>query len=531
MSTPSGKPRIAINTNPDGETGAPRLDEEILETVVEKAPPWLFSTVVHILLLIALALVAMNLPKNDSPEIIIQPIEYDDKEKKFDEKIGDPDEDVTPIQAKDPEDDVDNPILTPETDPTPQNPENVLPPIDDPDAPGISETDPNRHPIVTIMNVETRMDANARRTAMTDGGGDETTEAAVIRGLKWLQRHQFPDGSWSLRGSRFRGGSYADGIRSVDNRIAATGLALLAFQGQGNTLERGEFSESVKKGWVWLIEKQQPDGCFYDYDVATQDHRFYTQGICTIAVCELYAMTPKDHLLKEDFRSAAQLAVDYCVQTQSNEGGWRYGVNKAGISEESDLSVTGWIVMALQSAKMAGLEVPQSTFDHITGFLNDIGQEDGSRYPYRKRDGVTRSMTAEGLLCREFLGWARDDERLASGLRWLVRPENLVNYKKIDDDGRKGNERDVYYWYYATQALHHYGGSHWKKWNDVMKQEVCSHQFVKANHKDDGSWDPNLPTRDKWASEGGRLYVTCLSIYMLEVYYRHLPIYRTISFE
>ena len=30
---------------------------------------------------------------------------------------------------------------------------------------------------------------------------------------------------------------------------------------------------------------------------------------------------------------------------------------------------------------------------------------------------------------------------------------------------------------------------------------------------------------DQWGQHGGRLYTTCLSIYMLEVYYRHLPIY------
>ena len=31
---------------------------------------------------------------------------------------------------------------------------------------------------------------------------------------------------------------------------------------------------------------------------------------------------------------------------------------------------------------------------------------------------------------------------------------------------------------------------------------------------------------DRWAPNGGRLFVTSLSIYMLETYYRHLPIYK-----
>ena len=46
--------------------------------------------------------------------------------------------------------------------------------------------------------------------------------------------------------------------------------------------------------------------------------------------------------------------------------------------------------------------------------------------------------------------------------------------------------------------------------------------------KEGGSWDPRGTGNqedDQFAGSGGRLYVTCLSIYMLEVYYRHMPLY------
>ena len=47
---------------------------------------------------------------------------------------------------------------------------------------------------------------------------------------------------------------------------------------------------------------------------------------------------------------------------------------------------------------------------------------------------------------------------------------------------------------------------------------------MNAPHQDpDGSWSPD---QGQWAGFGGRLYQTCLCIYMLEVYYRHLPIYK-----
>jgi hypothetical protein len=79
----------------------------------------------------------------------------------------------------------------------------------------------------------------------------------------------------------------------------------------------------------------------------------------------------------------------------------------------------------------------------------------------------------------------------------------------------------VYYWYYATQVCHHLEGRHWRAWNDVMRTVLPAHQ--EQDGKERGSWDPD---GDAWGNSGGRLYVTCLSIYMLEVYYRHLPIYQ-----
>jgi hypothetical protein len=125
-------------------------------------------------------------------------------------------------------------------------------------------------------------------------------------------------------------------------------------------------------------------------------------------------------------------------------------------------------------------------------------------------------MTAEGLLCRQYLGWDRDNEALVRGANSLVSPENLPSW----------NDRNVYYWYYATQVLHHMEGENWKTWNTAMKKELPSRQEKRGPEK--GSWHPTEPDPDRWGYQGGRLFVTCLSIYMLEVYYRHLPIYSSL---
>src|SRR5690606_8803551 len=125
---------------------------------------------------------------------------------------------------------------------------------------------------------------------------------------------------------------------------------------------------------------------------------------------------------------------------------WRYDPGTG-----SDLSVTGWFAMALQSARMAGLEVPSSAFDRLSKYLDSVQKEYGSQYSYRPNEGAKLSMTAEGLLCRQYLGWERDDQRLLDGTGLLVK--NLPDWE----------DQNVYYWYYATQVCHHMGGELWEK--------------------------------------------------------------------
>jgi len=81
-------------------------------------------------------------------------------------------------------------------------------------------------------------------------------------------------------------------------------------------------------------------------------------------------------------------------------------------------------------------------------------------------------------------------------------------------------DKDVYAWYYITQVAHHAQGRPWARWNTRLRAELPARQVAKGKEK--GSWDPAL---DRWGSIGGRLFVTCFSTWMLEVYYRHLPLY------
>ena len=467
-------------------------EEDMVAKVVENSPPWLFSMAFHMLAIIVMGLIVyVNIPS--------KPVQLE-AETVFAEKEGDQLLFETPLGEPNVETTAEHALITPDDKPL----------VDAPlAAPGSMELSPEGVTSTSVVEapqiglaLSGRQEGSARRDGLIGRyGGNATTEAAVRKGLAWLVRNQQSDGSWSLSGP------YADGVhRTMDNEAAATAMALLALLGDGNTHQGGKLKQNVVAGWQWLSRQQDADGCFFQQGGYNQ--RFYTHGQCTIAVCELYGMTRDKSLL-----GPVKLAIDYCLRCQSPKGGWRYAPNV-----DSDVSVTGWIVMALQSARMAGLEVPQEALDKVERYLDDIAQYNGARYPYRKNEDVRRSMTAEALLMRQYLGWRRDDPRLASGVRWITSPENLVNFKR---------GRDVYFWYYATQVAHHFGGEPWKQWNAVMRQALPERQVPRG--RESGSWNPHNPTADQWASSGGRLYVTCLSICMLEVYYRHLPIYASVD--
>ena len=483
---PSAVPQ-APHEDPE-EPSAEESGEDLAEVALRNAPPWLISALFHTLLMIVLALVLLPTMLNNQVDLEATFADSDQlgEQLEFDSVIAGNDEEKVeePILSVDlPE--VPDPLLLPP----------VFSPTDVLNGPSATSDEPVPN-IGTMLNGR---DPGTRKSLLKAFGGTKTTEAAVQEGLKWLAKNQQKDGSWSLVGP------YPDGA-NAENREAATAMALLAFQGNGSTTSYGEYQQVVKRGWYYLLKQQDADGSFFRD--GKYGHRFYTQGQVTIALCELYGMT-RDPALKADYREPAEKAVDYCVKSQSPMGGWKYTYKGS-----SDVSVTGWILMGLQSARMAGLDVPQETLAGITKFLDRVAQKGGSRYPYEPGHEATRVMTAEGLLCRQYLGWKRNNPSLLEGVSWLLEPENELSFTK---------DRDVYYGYYATQVLHHMEGEAWQKWNRIMCVEVPKAQVQRGAER--GSWDPYKPTEDEWAPYGGRLYVTCLSIYMLEVYYRHLPLY------
>ncbi len=477
------KTPIAVGTPPPVDPGVEEAPD-LAGDAMKNAPAFLVSTLVHMILVISLALFTFSQGTEQQVEIVAA---YADSQglQMLEDRLQSPEALDVPIE-------------------TPAFSLGAIP-VDDPFAAPPKFLDPTRDATQGITNGEapniglalTGRESGMKKALSQIYGANATTEGAVVAGLEWLKKQQMRDGGWSLVGP------YPDGA-VVENRCAATAMALLAFQGYGTTHQssslKPDFHDVVERGWNYLLKTQDKDGLF-QHD-GGHNHRLYAQAQATIAICEVYGMT-KD----QKFKRPAQLALDYAHKAQSPElGGWRYQPRL-----DSDTSVTGWFVMAFQSGLMAGLEVQSPNLDMVNRFLDRVAHDGGAQYSYQIGTEPLLSMTAEALLCRQYLGWKHDDERMRRGIDILL--ANRIEYQ---------SEPNVYYWYYATQACHHMDGDDWNRWNEALRREVPAAQIKTGPNS--GSWP--VPLSDRWAPHGGRLFVTSLSVFMLETYYRHLPIYK-----
>ena len=359
-------------------------------------------------------------------------------------------------------------------------------------------------------------DGRMNREGGGNGSAGPETEEAIELGLAFLAKFQKRDGSWTLQ--QF---AAIDGVSAIESDTAATALAMLAFQGAGYNHQEHQYKEVVAGALNFIVTHQTTSGDYYLPQGTPENRvaRLYGHAIATLAMCEAYGMTQDP-----DIKDSVQQALNFIVQAQHTErGGWRYTPGR-----ESDTSVTGWMLMAIESGRRAGLEVPEQTFEGIQNWLDTSQDKDQpfkySYNPYapvnsRQAQGrvATKTMTSVGLLMRLYLGWDKDDDNSIGGARYLQ--ENLPSIRKTRD----ASLRDTYYWYYATQFMYHMGGEHWKKWNDRLHPLLVNGQEQEGELA--GSWDPRKPVPDRWGPHAGRLYVTAMNLLSLEVHYRHLPLY------
>lgn len=372
-----------------------------------------------------------------------------------------------------------------------------------PAAPTSVQSPPPPQPAVPSPYVD-RFAENRDQLA-AQGGGSPQTERAVRAALGWLAEAQSANGGWDA--SKFGAGKeekvhgHNRGGAGANADSGVTGLALLAFLGSGHTHRTGAYTHEVAAGLEYLRQQQRSDGSLYgDAELFA---RMYCHSMATFAVCEALALTQDPRL-----EPMAGAAVRFGLTMQHpTDGGWRYRRGDTG-----DTSQLGWQVMTLKSAELAGIHVPGTTWTRVESFLRRVRRGSaGGLACYRPETPATRTMTAEALFCRQLLATTGSEGPSPAAVAEAL--------GSIGEELPTKSRRNLYYWYYATLALHNAKGESptaakaWEDWNEALTAVLITTQ------QDDGSWTSDTT----WGGYGGRVYTTALSALCLEVYYRYSP--------
>ncbi len=331
-------------------------------------------------------------------------------------------------------------------------------------------------------------------------GGSNSTEDAVELALQYLARVQNADGSWG----------------EDKGRMGGTGLALNAFLGAGYHHRDGEHKETVAKALKFMLDKCRDDG-------SVSGGNLYVQGIAGVSFAEAYGLTGDT-----ECHDATLKMLDYLAKGQGPKGGWAYSPYSGGDPDtyRYDTSVTGWVVMAFKSAKLAGLHIPKKTIEKYFEYAKAVTLLEETEYHKKKLsrgmsfygfEGETRhmkhcyTMTASTLMCRLYMGSSIRSPLIKEGLAVLTKdlPENKKPVWK--ENGRM----DSYLWYHAAQVGFLTSGKVWKYWNEPVRDMLVKHQIKDGPMK--GAWPAD---KFQW-SQRSKIYPIALNIMMLETYYRY----------
>ncbi|MFH1921034.1 MAG: prenyltransferase/squalene oxidase repeat-containing protein, partial [Planctomycetota bacterium] len=297
--------------------------------------------------------------------------------------------------------------------------------------------------------------------------------------------------------------------------MAHTGLAVLAFQAGGHYyFNSNTYSDVVREGLDWMVEHQRPDGGLIGSakpggSVQFHKHFMYEHGIAAFALNEACAVaTAMGKPPNEQYNDAARRAVQFIHQMQHADGGWRYTDDP---TRTSDTSVTGWQVLALKTAKEAGIPVTDECVDKTRQFFDARAMGENGRTGYDARVPLTEATTGVGMLARQFLLGEPDAPLVQDAAAFLADHAE----RKWSGLEATGDNKDFYLWYNCTLAMFQAGGEPWERWNPPVRDTIINLQRHDGCAR--GSWDPS----SKWGSPGGRIYTTALAILTLEVYYRY----------
>jgi hypothetical protein len=339
-------------------------------------------------------------------------------------------------------------------------------------------------------------------------------DAAVDRALAFLADQQQVDGS-------FPSLDYA--------QPAVTSLCVLAFMAHGHTPGSGRYGAPLERAVHYIMQCQKPSGLIAlgatdDQEISRDIPRdigvasTYDHAISALTLSELYGMHRHKNAVRMKDAIARALEATYKIQhwpkdIPEDEGGWRY-INKFDQSD-SDLSVTGWYLMSLRSARNAGFDVPQQTINDAVAYIRRTFDNGNGMFHYRinRGDDRSRGMAGAGILALGHAGFHNSVEAKRAA-------ENLLHYSfEVYNDGQPFPSRDRYHYslFMCCQGMYQMGSPYWEQFFPRTVRAVLAHQ------QPDGSWDAERFQRDR---KFGNAYTTAMVILAVGAPNQLLPIFQ-----
>ncbi len=346
-------------------------------------------------------------------------------------------------------------------------------------------------------------------------------DTAVDRALAWLASQQQPDGSFP---------SLEMGQPGV------TSLCVMAFMAHGHLPGAGKYAQCLERATDYVLASQRedgllsrvgPDGPRISRELVHEigEAAAYNHAISSLMLSELYGLnqSKRSERIKKVVTKSLAISLEmqgWAKSPDEDRGGWRY-VSTPVYGRDSDLSVTGWELMFLRSARNAGFEVPKQSIDEAVGYIRRCYRKDYGTFVYMQNksnaDLRSRAMAGAGVLALAHAGFHNSPEATSSA-DWLQK-YNFEEYNHVEMFGQPTFPIDRYHYslFNSCQGMYQMGGKYWEQFFPRTVKALL------ANQQPDGSWPAESHMND---SQFGNAYTTALVVLSLGAPNQFLPVFQ-----
>lgn len=262
---------------------------------------------------------------------------------------------------------------------------------------------------------------------------DRRTQATIDRGLAGLAKMQATDGHWGEK-----------------NPVAITALSIIAFMVDGHLPGEGTYGDEIDRGIDYLLKATDQAGYM--------GSSMYAHGLATLAMSEVWGMTDRDDQVKDVLKGA----INVILHAQNEEGGWRYWPRP----QDADISVTAMQLVALASAKQAGVLVPDQTIDRAIRYITMCHDPATGGFNYQPRPysapafGRTAAAATALMMAGEY-----DAEPVKAGVKYML-AESEQKFRKTGHYS--------YAHYYAIQVMYRAGTEEFTQWYPKIRDALLA---------------------------------------------------------